>query len=203
MLRKQRKKRYCPRIPGDGAIFFILSFFVPIFYSISSSLIAFGVDGWRAEERDLFSPHTYTTHWLTHPFVCMCVRMSICRIMKGMTALKKSEARRIFLPRSLARMVLKLARTRMMTTLLICFCLCLVDSIVVVARIVLMGSVAAVRCKRERKKCRRCSCACPHRYTYMHAHVFLCYQHRHFIHMLQRKKRRREKGKEREKRERI
>jgi hypothetical protein len=48
------------KIPGDGALFFYL-FFSAIFYSILSSLIAFGVDGWRAEERDLFSPHIQNT----------------------------------------------------------------------------------------------------------------------------------------------
>ena len=63
-----------------------------------------------------------------------------------------------------------------------------------------MGTVAAVRCKRERKKCRRCSFVCPHRYTHIHAHVFLCYQHRHFIHMLQREEKK--EGGKKEKKER-
>ncbi len=41
---------------------------------------------------------------------------------------------------------------RAMTTSLICCCFCVVDSIVVATRTALMGTVAAIRCKRERKK---------------------------------------------------
>lgn len=42
-------------------IFVVCHLLADIFHSISSCLIAFGVDGWRAEERDLFSPHIQNT----------------------------------------------------------------------------------------------------------------------------------------------
>jgi len=71
---------------------------------------------------------------------------------------------------------------------------------VIAVRTPMIGTVAVVRCKRERKNVvdvRSFVFTAIH--TYMHAHVFLCYQHRYFIHMLQKKKEKkttREEGKE-------
>jgi hypothetical protein len=92
---------------------------------------------------------------------------------------------------------------RMMTTSLICFCFCLVvvDSIVVAVRTELIGTVAAVRCKRERKNVadvRSFVLTATHTYTHTSSSAtntatsFICYR--------EEKKRRREEGKEREKR---
>ena len=81
--------------------------------------------------------------------------MSTCRIMKRMMALRKAkqEDSSCFV-RSLAFLLLKLALARAMTTSVICSCFCFVVlvSIVVASRTVLMRTVVAVRCKRERKK---------------------------------------------------
>jgi hypothetical protein len=104
---KRKENDLVLEIPGDGAIFYFIIFFAAIFYSISSSLIAFGVDGWRAEERDLFSPHTHTYKTLIDTPVCVyvCAYVDVS-YYKENDGLEESEARRFFLPRSFARMVL-------------------------------------------------------------------------------------------------
>ncbi len=106
-VKEKRKTRYCPRNTRWRRHLWFHLFCFPIFYSISSSLIALGVDGWRAEERDLFSPHTHIYNTLIDTPVCVYVRMSICRIMTRTTALSKAKLEdSSCLVRSLARIVL-------------------------------------------------------------------------------------------------